>query len=103
MVCCVDYECSLSREEINALLDDATRTWNLTDETLELYGIQAIVNCTEEGDTVSLKTTTTVKPPERIVIPWKLAITGSTDDNTDMPGWRWSVSAEVSTDTSNKA
>ena len=83
-MCCVDYECSLSREDVSALLDVATQTWNVTDETLERYGIQAIVDCTEEGDTVSLKITTTpVKPPERIVVPWRLTITGSADESMD--------------------
>ena len=79
--CCVGYECSLSREEVNAHLDDATRTWNVTDETLTDPGIQAIVNCTDEGDTISLQTTTPVKPSERIVIPWKLTITGTADNS----------------------
>ena len=70
----------MSETEKSALLDEATRTWIVTDEALEEYGIQAIVDCTDEGDTISLQTTTPVKPPERIVIPWKLTITGSTDD-----------------------
>ena len=65
--------------EKSTLLDEATRIWNATHETVEGHGIQAIVNCTEEGDTISLKTVITVKPPERIVIPWKLTITGSAD------------------------
>ena len=79
MGCSVDHECSLLPEDINALLDEVTRTWNITDETLKGHGIQAIVNCTEGGDTISLKTTTPVKPPERILLPWKLTITGSAD------------------------
>ena len=73
----------MSETEKSALLDEATRTWIVTDEALEEYGIQAIVDCTDEGDTISLQTTTPVKPPERIVIPWKLTITGSADESMD--------------------
>ena len=75
--CVGRWPCGLSETEKSAVLDDVTRTWNVTDETLEGPGIQAIVNCTQEGDTILLKTTTPVKPTECIVIPWKLTITGS--------------------------
>ena len=60
---------------------DASRTWTVDDGVLEMHDIQAIINCTKEGDTISLRTTTPVKPPERIVIPWKLTITGFVDDS----------------------
>ena len=66
-----------------ALRDDAARTWNVTDETVAEHGIQAIINCTEEGDIISFKTTRVVKPPSRIVIPRRLTIEGPADRSMD--------------------
>lgn len=82
---CVDVECLLFEDEVEPLFDADSRTWTILDDTLEDYDLQAIVNCTVEGDTISLQTTRTVQPQSRIVIPWELTIGGSdaTSDTTD--------------------
>ena len=71
---CLDYPCNLSRRDIRALLDRDSRTWIVTDATLQDHDIQDIVNCSQEGDAISLQMTERIRPQSRIVIPWQLTI-----------------------------
>ena len=74
-LCCVDFRCDLSERDIRTLLDESTRTWSIDDAALERRGgIQAIINCTTEGDTILLETAERIQPDSRIVIPWRLTI-----------------------------
>ena len=74
VICDVCYvECYITEEEFEEL-DVTRRVWNVTDALLEKYEIQAIVNCTQEGDTLFLQTTKQIQPRSRIVIPWQLTI-----------------------------
>ena len=56
------------------MLDRETRTWRLTESALREYDIQEIIDCTSEGDVVSLETSDVIRPRSRIVIPWQLTI-----------------------------
>ena len=68
---CLEYDCHLSAEIIDALFGEV---WNVTDAVVEEYGLQGIVNCTKQGDILSLQTSKTIQPDNRIVIPQSLSI-----------------------------
>ena len=68
--------CGLSEERIGEIVDGADGRWRLTDAVLDDVDIQAIVNCTSEGDVISFETTRRIQPNERIVIPWQLTLGG---------------------------
>lgn len=74
-----DAGCTLSTEEVETILDDASRTWTVTDDVLQDHDIQEIIMCTDEGDTISLQTTQTIQPRSQSVIPWDLTFDGLTD------------------------
>ena len=48
----------------------------MTDETVNDPGIQAMVDCSREGDIISLQTRR-IEPPSRIVIPRMVVFDGS--------------------------
>ena len=70
-----DAGCILSTEEVETILDDASRTWSVTEE----HDIQDIIMCTDEGDTISLQTAQTIQPRSQIMISWDLTIDGLID------------------------
>lgn len=69
----------MSPEEINRYLNNQTRTWKIDDATLEDLSndVQAVVNCTREGDTILFDISSSLKPSTRIEIPRRLTISAS--------------------------
>lgn len=74
-----DDNCSLTPSEIEAIYNPATGVWTLTDNLLEqdVGIIQAAIDCSSENDVILLETTTTLKPPNTIVIPWSLTLSAN--------------------------
>ncbi|MCG8346603.1 MAG: hypothetical protein MI924_02330, partial [Chloroflexales bacterium] len=69
---------------------DSDGVWNVTDAEIEEHGLQAIINCTMAGDTISLQTMETIRPAARILISHRLTIEGigSGSGNTSMRNHR---------------
>ena len=61
-------------------LDTATRTWRIDGAALNAIDndVQAIVNCTTEGDTLLFDVGVVIRPRARITIPWNLTISAAT-------------------------
>ena len=68
----VGGDCLISRWEISAIVDSGV--WNVTEAVIEEHGLQAIVNCSRAGDTISLQTTQMIQPSTRVVISHRLTI-----------------------------
>jgi len=77
--------CQLSAERIRGIVDGADGRWRLTDQTLDDFDIQAIVNCTSEGDVISFETARRIQPSSRIVIPWQLTLDGNSNATAGAP------------------
>lgn len=48
--------------------------WNVTDDVLEMYELQEIIDCSKEGDTIALNLNTAHKPSSSIMISRPLTI-----------------------------
>ena len=55
--------------------------WVVTNAVLREHDIQAIVNCSNEGDSIDLQTSRRIQPSSRIVIPWQLTIERTDTEN----------------------
>lgn len=73
-----DFTCSLAERQLNP----ATRTWLIDNDALDDLGndLQALINCTQEGDMVLFNVSETITPASRIVIPWRLTISGAVEN-----------------------
>ena len=70
---CTESGCILKTEEIESLLEEG-RVWHINDTVLEAHDLQDIINCTGKGDVLSFSTEKTIRPRNRLVIPWDLTV-----------------------------
>lgn len=80
--------CALRDNVIERYLNANTRTWRIDDAALSEVDndLQAIVNCSEEGDLILLDVTDNIQPSRRIVIPWQLTWSARMRDTTLQDG-----------------
>ena len=81
-MCVFVADCTLSDTDIRRILDEASRTW-LVDEAALLSvsnDLQEIVNCSEEGDIIALEGRGRLQFASRVVLPWRLTVTGGESD-----------------------
>lgn len=84
-LCCVDVSCSLRDGEVRSLLNEVTRTWRVADAVLKEHDLQDIIDCTIEGDTISLQTTQRIQPRKRLEISQNLTIDGAWSQRNNVP------------------
>ena len=82
----VGFECNLTQEDKQRYTSTGDTTWIVNDAVLEEIDndLQAIVNCSREGDVLSFDVTDVVQPSSLVVIPWRLTLSSSVDgDGSD--------------------
>ena len=64
------------------ILDESSRTWLVDEEALLSVSndLQEIVNCSEEGDVVVLEGRGRLQFASRVVLSWRLTVTGGASD-----------------------
>lgn len=84
----LDLECPLNPVQQRRYLNEKTRVWSVNDEDLTgLDGdLQSILNCTRQGDIVLLNVSESLRPPERLIIPWSLTISALTPASDPVDG-----------------
>lgn len=57
-------------------LNSSRNVWIISDEILGEYDLQTIIDCSSEGDILSLESTRTIKPHQKISVNHSLTIRG---------------------------
>ena len=80
--------CELRRSQIREVRDEATRTWRVDEEALRTVenDLQAIVNCTQEGDIILLDVDGSLQFTARVTLPWQLTLSGNVGDPSPREG-----------------
>ena len=68
--------------DVLEILDEPSRTWRVNKEALKNVenDLQAIVNCSEEGDTILLDVDGALRLSRRVTLPWRLTLSGNVRD-----------------------
>ena len=86
--CGEGVDCGLTKEAKERYTSTDDAIWLVSDAVLEEIDndVQAIVNCTKEGDVISFDVTSVVQPSSLVTIPWKLTLSSSVDDGGSNDG-----------------
>ena len=81
--CVVGSGCALTSQAKERYTTSDGRKWLVDDAVLKEVDndLQMIMNCTQEGDVVSLDVTNVIKPSSLVTIPWRLTISSDSKDN----------------------